>query len=181
MEESSIDRVVATNYASGLTFKPSGGSGADILTMKTRKTLSLMRIGTWNVRTLYQSGKFDNLLIEMESLKTDILGISETRWTESGSTRRRNYTMIYSGGQEHEHGVGIVLKNNIAKCMIGYWPVNERIIMCKIQAKPFNIVIIHAYTLTADHSDEEIETFYENLDMTIKQVKLFSWETSTRK
>ncbi|GFR99713.1 craniofacial development protein 2 [Elysia marginata] len=89
-EESSIDRVVATNDASGL--KPSGGSGADIPTMKTRKTL--MRIGAWNVRTLYQSGKFDNLLIEMESLKTDILGISETRWTESGSIRRRNYTII---------------------------------------------------------------------------------------
>ncbi|GFS21618.1 craniofacial development protein 2-like [Elysia marginata] len=141
-EESSIDRVVATNDASGL--KPSGGSGADrpIPTMKTRKTR--MRIGTWNVRTLYQSGKFDNLLIETESLKTDILGISETRsrWTESGSIRRKNYTMIYSGGQEHEHGVGIVLKNNIAKCVIGYWPVNERIIKCKIQAKPFNIVII---------------------------------------
>ncbi|GFS21711.1 craniofacial development protein 2-like [Elysia marginata] len=43
--------------------------------------------------------------------------------------------------------------------------------MCKIQAKPFNIVIIEAYAPTADRSDEEIETFYENLDMTIKQVK----------
>ncbi|GFR99789.1 histone-lysine N-methyltransferase SETMAR [Elysia marginata] len=48
-EESSIDRVVATNDASGL--KPSGGSGADIPTMKTRKTL--MRIGTWNHAILH--------------------------------------------------------------------------------------------------------------------------------
>ncbi|GFS23923.1 hypothetical protein ElyMa_006989600 [Elysia marginata] len=51
-EESSIGRVVATNDASGLNSHE--GSGADIPTMKTRKTH--MRIGTGNVRTLYQSG-----------------------------------------------------------------------------------------------------------------------------
>ena len=158
---------MAPNDASGL--KPLGGPGADIPTIKTRK--APLRIGTWNIRTLYQAGKLDNLLLEMVDLKMDILGIVETRWTENGVIRKDNYTMIYSGGQNHQYGVGIVMANNIAQSMLGYWPVCERIIMCKIQAKPFNIVIIQVYAPTSDHDDEEVETFYETLDMTIKQTK----------
>ena len=38
-------------------------------------------IGTWNVRTLNQDGKLENLLSEMSRLRVDILGVSETHWT----------------------------------------------------------------------------------------------------
>lgn len=41
-------------------------------------------IGTWNVRTLLQTGKLENLKIGMERLKIDILGISEMRWNGQG-------------------------------------------------------------------------------------------------
>ena len=37
-----------------------------------------LKIGTWNVRTLYQLGKLENLRREAESLDIDILGLSET-------------------------------------------------------------------------------------------------------
>lgn len=42
------------------------------------------RIATWNVRTLLQCGKNDNLKIEMARMKIDILGVSEVRWPEAG-------------------------------------------------------------------------------------------------
>ena len=34
------------------------------------------RISTWNVRTLYQDGKLENVLQEMRRLKVDILAMS---------------------------------------------------------------------------------------------------------
>ena len=70
-----------------------------------------MVIGTWNVRSLRQIGKMDNLIQEMEEMKIDILGVAETHWKESGEVRRDSHTFLYSGGERHIHGVGILLNN----------------------------------------------------------------------
>ena len=72
-------------------------------------TRNQIKISTWNVRSLYQKGNLKNFKFEMGRLKVQILGISETRWTKSGSFRAEDYTMYYSGGEEHERGVGILL------------------------------------------------------------------------
>ena len=68
-------------------------------------------IATWDVRALYQAGKLDNAIQEVKKMEIDILGIVETRWTESGKIRKDNHTVLYSGGQEHRNGVGILMKN----------------------------------------------------------------------
>ena len=36
-------------------------------------------VGTWNVRSLYQAGKLENVISEMKRLKVDILGMAEVR------------------------------------------------------------------------------------------------------
>ena len=131
----------------------------------------ILFIATWNVRTLYQPGKLDNAIKEMTNMKIDILGIAETRWTDSGKIIKDNHTIVYSGGQEHRNGVGILMRNNIAKSLIGYWPVSDRVIMIKIQAKPFNINIIQLYAPTQDYDEDEIEEFYEEAQQAIKHVK----------
>ena len=43
-----------------------------------------MKIGKWNVRTLYRSGSIAQVAREMTSRNIDIMGISETHWTERG-------------------------------------------------------------------------------------------------
>ena len=40
-------------------------------------------IGTWNIRSMNQ-GKLDTVKQEMARLNTDILGISELKWTAMG-------------------------------------------------------------------------------------------------
>ena len=44
------------------------------------------RIGTWNVRSMIQ-GKFEVVKQEMARVNTDILGISELKWTGMGEFR----------------------------------------------------------------------------------------------
>ena len=85
--------------------------------MKTQG--KLLNIGTWNVRTLYQSGKLDNLIQELNHMKIDIMGIAETRWTDTGKIIKDDYTKIYSGGEDHKNGVGIILKMKWQNLQLG--------------------------------------------------------------
>jgi hypothetical protein len=39
------------------------------------------RIGTWNFRTMYATGKTAQVMKEMQRYHLDILGIGECRWT----------------------------------------------------------------------------------------------------
>ena len=79
--------------------------------------------------------------------------------------------MVYSGGREHRNGVGIIMNNNIAKALMGYWPISDRIVMIKLQGKPFKINMIPLYAPTQDYNDDDIEVFYDEVQTAIKQVK----------
>ena len=46
---------------------------------------------------MYQRGKIDNAIQEMASMKVDIFGVSEMRWTESGKFKKNDYTDVFSG------------------------------------------------------------------------------------
>ena len=63
------------------------------------------------------------------------------------------------------------MKSNIARSIMGYWPISDRVIMVKLQGKPFNINIIRTYATTQDHDDEDIEQFYEEIQQAINQAK----------
>ena len=125
---------------------------------------STIRVATWNVRTLYQSGKLENVKQEMRRLNINILGISETRWSKSGHFMIDGFKIIYSGGDKHERGVGLLMDSDISKCVLGYWTLSERVLLVKIRGHPFNLAIIVVYTPTAQSTEEEIDGFYEILE-----------------
>ena len=146
-----------------------GRHDSDVRQLKTRR--EVLKIGTWNVRTLYKIGKYENLQAEMTALNLDILGVAETRWNDEGRISNDQYEFIYSGNDKHQFGVGIMMKKKVASCMIGYWPVSDRVIMMKLKGKPFNINIIQVYAPTTDHEEEEIEKFYDDIEDVMKYVK----------
>ncbi|GFO28865.1 craniofacial development protein 2-like, partial [Plakobranchus ocellatus] len=45
------------------------------------------KIATWNVLTLQQKGKFENVIKEMDRIKLHILGLAGVRWTGAGSMK----------------------------------------------------------------------------------------------
>ena len=128
-------------------------------------------IACWNVRTLYQKGKLDNVVLEMDRMKINILGIAETRWQGTKSIKHKGKFMIYSGGDTHERGVGIIFDETTQKSLDSWFPVSDRIIVAKIKAKPFDIGTIQVYTPTSERPEEEVEEFYEDLDKAKKYLK----------
>ena len=55
-------------------------------------------IGTWNVRTMNQTGRSAIIAAEMRRYKVTVLGLSKTRWTQAGRIRiSTGETVLYSG------------------------------------------------------------------------------------
>ena len=122
------------------------------------------RICTWNVRTLFQCGRLDQVLNEMQKYKLDILGLSEVRWTGQGRFTSGQFTMLYSGREkDHYQGVGILLSKNTAKALIGWKPVNERIITARFATRHAKITVVQIYAPTESASGGEKDKFYEQM------------------
>ena len=141
----------------------------DDTVLKTRK--GFLKIGTWNVRTLYQAGKIDNCIQEMKRYDMDLVGLAEVRWTESGMLDRDSHVMVFSGGKKHQNGVGILMTKKFYRCLAGYIPISDRVIVAKFQAKPLNMVVVQVYSPTSDHPDEELESFYDDVNKAMKYAK----------
>ena len=167
---------ISLNYVNGISLTSrNSSSGRDdhnlqmAPDLQTATVSNRVKIATWNVRTLYQPGKLENAKREMKRLDVNVMEMCETRWTNCGSFVSDGYTVMFSGGDKHKKGVAFLVSASVTKCIIGFWPVSVRIIVLKLKGKYFNITIIQVYAPTSDSTDEEIETFYETLDIAKKQ------------
>lgn len=129
---------------------------------------TITRIGTWNVRTLYQCGRLEQLLHEFDNYRLDILGVSEMRWTGNGKMISDGKIVLYSGAKEHHvHGVGMVLSKTAAQALVGWKPISDRIITARFQSRHAKITVIQVYAPTNEADDEEKDAFYDQLQDTI--------------
>ena len=69
-----------------------------------------VRVGCWNVRTMYSAGKTAQVCREMAKYKVEILGISECRWTGSGEVRiQTGENVIFAGRNDYQHQSGVAI------------------------------------------------------------------------
>jgi exonuclease III len=112
-----------------------------LIKQKTQKEHQSFRIGTWNVRTLNQGGKLENLK-EMQKNAVSVLGVSEVQWKGQGEIRSGDYTVYYSGGDSAERGIAIVVHKSIVKSVVKKSVYSDRIIAVKLKAEPAIILIV---------------------------------------
>ena len=97
--------------------------------------------GTWNVRTLAQTGKLQELLHELDRYSWHLVGLCEVRWKEHGEHHTSDgHLLLYSGDNDrHVNGVGILVNKTIKHSIIGCCPINSRLMTIRLKAAPFNI------------------------------------------
>ena len=91
----------------------------------------------------------------------DILGIIKLRWTGKGEFNSDDHYIYYCMEESlRRNGVAIMVNRN---AVLGCNLKNDRMISVHFQVKPFNIMVIQAYTPTSNTEEAEVEWFYEDL------------------
>jgi exonuclease III len=66
-----------------------------------------MRLGAWNVRSLYRAHSLVTVSKELSKCRLDLVVVQEVRWEGSGTEPAGEYTFFYGRGNEnHELGSG---------------------------------------------------------------------------
>ena len=53
----------------------------------SRRIRREMKLGTWNVRSLYRAGSLKTAARELARYKLDVVGVQEVRWDKGGTVR----------------------------------------------------------------------------------------------
>ena len=91
----------------------------------------IIKIGTWNVRTMYETNKAAQIAREQRAYNITVLGLGETRWTQQGQVRLNTGDMIlYTGHDEedahHTEGVAFMLTEEAQSALISWEAVGSR-------------------------------------------------------
>ncbi|VDP30557.1 unnamed protein product [Schistosoma margrebowiei] len=68
--------------------------------LTTRATIYL---GTWNVRTMWDTARVFQIAAEMRRYNLEVLAISETHWTQVGQQRLASGELLLYSGHEEEN------------------------------------------------------------------------------
>ena len=105
------------------------------------------------------SARLKNLIMWSEKWT----GCDETSWTGSGIVDREQHTFIYSGGETVERGVGLLLSSWVARCVSGYWPRFDRVMLVKLKVQSLDMAVVVMHAPTEQFEEEVLNTFYEQL------------------
>ena len=110
---------------------------------------------------MYETGKLDNVIREMNRCSISLLGIAEVRWTGCGHfTAASGELLIYSGGDTHSAGVALILSKQLKLNLLAYKAISDRMIYVPVKAKSFNVSLLQVYAPTLAASEEETDEFF---------------------
>ena len=99
---------------------------------------------------MYEIGKSAQVACETKNYRIGILGISEVRWTGFGKTKLSTRESISFSGRDdtqHREGVAIMMTREVRKTLLGWKPVNERIITTRFFSQFVKMSVIQVYAL----------------------------------
>ena len=117
----------------GSSMKPGDQSRKEVTKRTSLLSNKIAKLGTWNVRTMFEAGKVFQVARERQAYNIDILGLAETRWIQEEQKRlSTGELLLYSGHPDenarHEEGVALMLSRKAEKVLITWKGHGSRII-----------------------------------------------------
>lgn len=134
--------------------------------------LKNFKVSTYNVRTLFQIGKFHQLCLGCSVHKIDFTAIQEHRWITKNeidqiTNDNYNYTLYYSSADSGRNGgVGILVHKKHCRYINYIKKISPRIIAINLYRNP-SLTIISIYAPTNISEPIEKDKFYDELEMFI--------------
>ena len=112
----------------------------------------------------------------MARVNTDILGISELKWTGMGEFNSDDHYIYYCRQESfRRNGVAIMVNKRVQNAVLGCSLKNDRMISVPFQGKLFNITVIQVYAPTRKAEETEVERFFEDLQDILEHPKHMSF------
>ena len=128
----------------------------------------------YNTRSLSSDDRLHELEDELDRINFDLLGICETRRQGEGSLtlNKSGHQFYYKGGNTHQNGIGFIVNKNTAGNVTSFKGISDRVaqLTIKINSK-YHLNIIQAYLPTSSHTNEEVDTVYEEIDNLVNNKK----------
>jgi exonuclease III len=87
-----------------------------------------MRLGKWNVRSLYRAGSLKTVARELGQYKLDLVGVQEVRWEKEDTERAEDYTFFCGkGNEDHQLGTSVSIHKKILSAVRRVEFVSDRI------------------------------------------------------
>ena len=121
-----------------------------------------MKIGTWNVRSLYRAGSLRAAARELVRYKLDLVGVQEVRWNKGGTVRAGDYDFFYGKGNEnHPLGTDFFVHRRIVSAVKRVEFVKDRLSYIVLRGHWHNMVV-YVHAPSEEKSDESKDSFMRN-------------------
>ncbi|KAK7939601.1 hypothetical protein WMY93_002927 [Mugilogobius chulae] len=121
-----------------------------------------LAVGTWNVTSL--GGKEPELVQEVERYRLDIVGLTSTHSSGSGTQLlERGWTLHFSGvahGERRRAGVGLLIAPQLSRHVLEFIPVDKRVASLCLRVGDRSLTVVSAY---GPNNSAEYPAFLESL------------------
>jgi exonuclease III len=130
-----------------------------------------MKIGMWNVRSLFWSTAVKVLHNELSNLDFNVVVLQETR-LKSGIQKFDTFALFNSESEikKHEYGCGFYVGGELLKYVKDFTIVDERICSLRLKDKWFSCTLINVHAPRNKTTEEIKEGFYNLLQQNINQI-----------
>ena len=138
------------------------------------KTNKVINVCIYNPRTInvLSTHALDTMLHEIENIKWDVIGLSETKEKECKNELLDDlgHEIFFSGNStSRSKGVGFLVNKRFCPLIEDYQPISDRLALLSIKTKFSKITFIQCYFPTSSYPDEDIINIYDQIEELIKR------------